>query len=120
MRTLTTGILALLASGVVSCVGSNPSWQNPVDPARDSSATTSTPTPPGSPSTFAKLAPSAGATEQEPTLTLRWNASDGATTYDWCVLPASVQCSQWTDIGNVTSKQISGLTGNTLYQWQIR
>lgn len=67
-----------------------------------------------------KLAPSAGATGQATTLTLSWNGSSGATAYEWCVLPATVQCGEWTDIGQVTSKLVTGLPGNTVYQWQVR
>ncbi len=79
----------------------------------------SVPNPPGA---FNKSSPSDIAINQPTNPTLTWTSSSGATSYQYC-LDTSINdtCnSTWIDIGNVTSKALSGLTPNTAYEWHVK
>ncbi len=71
------------------------------------------------PGAFAKATPVNGATGVALSPTLKWNASPYATTYDYC-LSTTTTCTTWVNVGNVTSKAITGLKAGTLYYWQVR
>jgi hypothetical protein len=76
--------------------------------------------PPGA---FTKVSPVHGASDQVPSsVTLQWNASAGAATYWYCVdTTVNSTCDgSWVYAGTGTSTTITGLTFNTVYQWQIR
>ena len=71
------------------------------------------------PGAFVKSAPSNGATGQLATPTLKWGASSGATSYQYCYSKTN-PCTAWLSAGKSTSKALSGLTANTTYYWNVR
>jgi hypothetical protein len=71
------------------------------------------------PGAFSKLSPADAANNQLPNLTLHWEASSAATSYEYCY-GITNPCSNWTDNGTATSKALSGLIPNTTYYWQVR
>jgi hypothetical protein len=75
-------------------------------------------TPPGA---FGKSSPADGAANQATSLTLAWNASAGATSYEYCIdTSADDGCDgDWTAAGG-TSVGVSGLSMGTTYYWQAR
>lgn len=72
--------------------------------------------PPGS---FSKSSPNNAAVNQPSTLTLSWNPSAFATSYEYCLAPLPTPCTNWV---NTTSRTVTvkGLTKNKTYQWQVR
>ncbi len=85
------------------------------------SSCTSNPSP--YPGAFGKSAPANGATNQ-PTdgLTLSWNASASATSFEVCVdtVSNSVCDTSWNPVGAGLSTVINGLDESTTYSWQVR
>ncbi|MFC1731113.1 SUMF1/EgtB/PvdO family nonheme iron enzyme [candidate division KSB1 bacterium] len=75
--------------------------------------------PPPLPPTLSS--PSDGATGVSIPPTLSWNASSGATSYTLQVSENNDLSSPVfdSDVGNVTSKEISGLSGVTTYYWRV-
>jgi Flp pilus assembly protein TadG len=89
----------------------------PVDTA--TATGTFTPVPP--PGAFNKISPS-GAITQTTLVTLQWQASAGATSYDICFDQTNDNAcdnDNWTTIGNATSYQASTNTSTTYY-WHVR
>jgi hypothetical protein len=75
----------------------------------------------GAPGAFSKNSPANSVTNQPLSLTLTWAPSPGATFYAYCYDTTNDNsCSNWTAIGNTTSKVLSGLSPNTTYYWHIR
>ncbi len=73
------------------------------------------------PAAFVKSSPLKAAINQTTTITLKWAASSGATTYYYCIDKTNDNaCSTWVNVGTATSKTISGLAGNTTYYWQVK
>ena len=70
------------------------------------------------PSAFNKSSPANGATLQPTSLTLTWEASTRAASYDYCI-STSNPCSNWTSSGTNTSVSLS-LSGSITYYWQVR
>ena len=85
------------------------------------SSCASNPTP--YPGAFGKAAPVNGATNQ-PTdgLTLSWNASTGATSFEVCIdtVSNSVCDTSWSSVGAGLSTVVNGLDESTTYSWQVR
>jgi len=82
------------------------------------SFTTGAGAPPG---VFAKTGPSNGATGQSTSLTLSWGTSSSATSYEYCYDTTNDNvCSAWVSAGTNTSANLSGLSFNTPYYWQVR
>ena len=54
--------------------------------------------------------------------TLQWDASNGATSYEYCIdITSGSTCdSSWVGVGTNTSVPLSGLSYNTIYYWQVR
>ncbi len=77
--------------------------------------------PPGA---FSKLSPSDGALDQLTSLTLSWQNAGAGATYQYCLDAAfGSSCtndSAWIGTGSVTSANLTGLTYNTTYTWQVR
>jgi hypothetical protein len=73
------------------------------------------------PGSFAKMSPADGATGQPTDITLSWQASSNATSYEYCIDTTDDDaCSGgWTAAGG-TSVDLVGLDGDTTYYWQIR
>ncbi|HLE16124.1 MAG TPA: fibronectin type III domain-containing protein, partial [Anaerolineales bacterium] len=75
----------------------------------------------GIPSPFDKNSPANGAANQPLDLTLDWDASGGASSYEYCYDTTNDNaCSGWTSNGTSTSKNLSGLSQYTTYYWHVR
>jgi subtilisin family serine protease len=74
------------------------------------------------PGAFNKFSPGNGATNLPTTFTLRWSASAGATSYEYCgdTTNNTVCNSSWVAVGTATSVTVSGVSRNTTYYWQVR
>jgi Zn-dependent metalloprotease len=73
------------------------------------------------PSAFNKTAPAAGSINQPLNPTLRWGASSGATSYQYCYDTTNDNaCTTWIGNGTSTSKVLSGLSPGTTYYWHVR
>jgi hypothetical protein len=73
------------------------------------------------PGDFSMMSPSNGAIDQPLSLTLTWEASSGAVSYEYCYDTTDDDtCSDWTDNGAATSMPISGLSTGTTYYWHVR
>ncbi len=74
------------------------------------------------PGAFSRIGPADGALEQPLTLALRWAASDGATSYEYCydTVDNSVCDGTWVPAWNRTDATLNGLLGGTTYYWQVR
>ena len=77
--------------------------------------------PPLPPGDFTKISPSNGAIDQETSVTLTWEPSADATSYDVCYDTTNNNtCAPWAGNGSSTSIQISGLATDTTYYWHVR
>ena len=73
------------------------------------------------PAAFNKSLPVDGASGQPLNPTLSWEASSGATSYEYCFDTTNDNaCSVWTNNGTATSRGLSGLSGGTTYYWHVR
>jgi len=74
--------------------------------------------PPGA---FNKTSPINGVSNQPLNPTLVWEPSTDASSYEYCYDTTNDNsCSGWTDNGNFTSRDLSGLNLNTTYYWHVR
>jgi hypothetical protein len=71
------------------------------------------------PAPFSKTSPANGATAVATGPTLSWDASSGADTYEYCYA-TTTGCSTFTSTGANTSVNLSGLSNNQVYYWQVR
>jgi Flp pilus assembly protein TadG len=72
------------------------------------------------PGIFSKAAPASGsANEPTSSLTLSWNASPGATSYDYCYDTVD-PCTNWASAGTATSVTVTNLTVSATYYWHVR
>ena len=70
---------------------------------------------------FYKNTPLNNALDQPVDLTLTWGISVGATSYEYCIDTSDDDaCTNWINVGNVTSIAPSGLREETTYYWQVR
>jgi len=80
----------------------------------------------GTPGAFTTIAPADGATDLSTSPTLSWNASTGATDYQYCVQANIADCvadmfgANWHSTGGATSANLSGLSSGTNYSWAVR
>ena len=74
------------------------------------------------PGNFMKISPTDGDIDQSVNPTLSWGTSGGAASYEFCYDSDIDQSCDgtWTSTGSITSASLSGLTNNTLYEWQVR
>jgi len=73
------------------------------------------------PAAFNKSLPANGAIDQLLTPTLSWEASSGASYFEYCYDTSNDSaCSGWTNNGTATSIGLSGLSTGTTYYWQVR
>ena len=81
----------------------------------------STQTAPQPPGDFGKLSPIDGATNQSTDLTLDWADSSGVEYYEYCYDTSNDNdCNTWLGTGADSFVDISGLSDNTTYYWQVR
>ena len=84
----------------------------------DNSAAAQTP-----PAAFTKSTPANGATAQATTLLLQWQASSGATSYQYCVdatINNTCDGNAWVDLSNAIGVIPPPLAPAVTYQWQVR
>ncbi|NLE44706.1 MAG: hypothetical protein GX620_08285 [Chloroflexi bacterium] len=73
------------------------------------------------PGPFGKDGPADGATGRPPSLTLSWEASAGAASYEVCYDTTDDNvCADWVNTGTTREAEISGLLPSTTYYWQVR
>ncbi|MDX9991433.1 MAG: S8 family serine peptidase [Anaerolineales bacterium] len=72
------------------------------------------------PTEFGKTSPADIATGQLLSPTLSWEASDGATSYEYCYSSAPGPCSAWHSVGTNTSVILNDLAAGYTYYWQVR
>ena len=73
------------------------------------------------PSSFSKNNPTNGATGISLNPTLSWEASSGATSYEYCYDTSNDNtCSNWTSTATATTASLSSLSNSTTYYWQVR
>jgi len=74
------------------------------------------------PAAFNKAAPADLVVNQPASLTLSWNASSGASSYEYCYDTSNDgSCAgSWVSTGTARSALISGLSAATTYYWQVR
>jgi hypothetical protein len=81
-------------------------------------STQATPQPPGA---FSKIIPQDGATNQPTVLVLDWTDSTGAVSYEYCYdITDDDACTTWISTGSTSSANLSGLSNDTTYYWQVR
>jgi len=76
-----------------------------------------------SPGAFSKSSPSNGAFGQEVNLSLSWEASTGAASYNYCIDTTNdnnCDGDAWQSAGNSLSVDLSPLTPGITYYWQVR
>ena len=74
-----------------------------------------------SPGPFNKTSPSNGTTNQPVSLTMTWDASTYAASYEYCIDTTNDNaCSSWVSTGTSTSVPIGPLAYGTTYYWQVR
>lgn len=77
--------------------------------------------PPMSPSAFSKASPDNNAINQPASLEISWQATSPSSRYEYCYdTTHEGSCDSWTNIGLSTSANLSGLSKNTTYYWQVR
>jgi uncharacterized repeat protein (TIGR02543 family) len=80
----------------------------------------------GTPGDFTHIAPANNATDVSTSPTLSWNASTGATDYEYCVQELLEDCTtdffgaNWISTSGATSANITGLSSGTNYIWAVR
>jgi hypothetical protein len=74
------------------------------------------------PVAFGKTGPTDGAAAQPTDPTLSWGTSSGAESYEYCIdVTDNDACDAgWTSVGADTSVDLSGLSGDATYYWQVR
>jgi hypothetical protein len=72
------------------------------------------------PGGFGRISPADGSNGQSTSLTLTWELSENATSYEYCYdTSLDIFCTGWTPAGG-TSVGIGGLTPSTTYSWHVR
>jgi hypothetical protein len=72
------------------------------------------------PGAFNKTSPTDAASGQSLSPTLSWEASDGATSYEYCYSSAPGPCSNWNPVGTNMSVTLTDLAAGYTYYWQAR
>ena len=74
------------------------------------------------PTYFTKSSPSPGSIGVSTSPTITWNPSTKVNSYEYCIDKSNNNTcdTPWIDVGNTTSKPLSGLDSGTTYYWQIR
>jgi hypothetical protein len=69
---------------------------------------------------FGKSNPYNGAVNQDLNLTLSWGSISDATGYEYCIYESGGSCTTWTSTGTSRTVELSGLSEDTTYEWQVR
>jgi serine protease len=74
------------------------------------------------PGAFNKSSPNNNSTNVSRSPTLRWNASSGATSYEYCYDTTNNNTcdGSWVSTGTARQKSLSGLQARTAFYWQVR
>jgi hypothetical protein len=72
------------------------------------------------PTSFAKSAPANNAKNQSTIVTLKWNASTRATSYEYCIALSTSACTNWKSTGTARQVTVRNLAKNKTYFWQVR
>jgi hypothetical protein len=74
------------------------------------------------PAAFLKTSPATGSTNRPVSQTLKWAASTGATSYEYCydTTNDSACSTSWVSNGTATSVVLNNLLPSTTYYWQVR
>ena len=72
------------------------------------------------PENFQKTDPANTDIDQTLSPTLSWQASESATSYEYCYSSTAGSCTKWNPVGTDTSVTLSGLAPNYTYYWQVR
>jgi hypothetical protein len=67
-----------------------------------------------------KLSPALGASDLPLTLTLSWQASASAASYEYCYSSVPGPCTKWNSVGTDTSVTLSDLAPGYTHYWQAR
>jgi hypothetical protein len=93
-------------------------YANGTPTSYSSFTTQANPQPPGS---FGKVFPLDGDTNQSDSLTLDWEDSLYVEHYEYCYdISDNNSCDPWISTGAISSVDISGLSFNTTYYWQVK
>lgn len=75
----------------------------------------------GIPGAFNKTSPSNAAISVNSSPTFRWGTSNQAAYYEFCYdMTDDSACSTWMNVGATVTAQITGLSTNATYYWQVR
>lgn len=69
---------------------------------------------------FNKMTPANNATNQRTSVTLKWNSSAYAVSYEYCISTNKAACTSWRNVGINRQVTVSGLARNKAYYWQVR
>lgn len=74
------------------------------------------------PGNFGKISPVSNATNQPIDVTLNWEKSEDAISYEYCIdtIDNSFCDESWVDVGDTGSANPADLTAGTAYYWQVR
>ena len=74
----------------------------------------------GQPDVSRKLSPANRSTLSSSSATLNWNATVGATSYEYCIALSNAACKTWNSTGMRVSHTVTGLVHGSRYYWQVR
>lgn len=74
----------------------------------------------GQPNSFGKSAPGNTTAITTSSVVLGWNASVGASSYEYCIALSKATCTTWNSTGTATVKTVTDLANGATYYWQVR
>lgn len=72
------------------------------------------------PDSFNRVRPTYNQNNLPLAVTLVWTASEGATSYEYCLANSAARCTNWKNVGSTRSVTVRGLKRSTTYYWNIR
>jgi hypothetical protein len=74
----------------------------------------------GQPDVSRKMSPANRSTLSSSSATLNWNATVGATSYEYCIALSKAACRTWNSTGMLVYHTVTGLVHGSRYYWQVR
>ena len=74
----------------------------------------------GQPDVSRKMSPANRSTLSSSSATLNWNATVGATSYEYCIALSKAACKTWNSTGMRVYHTVTGLVHGSRYYWQVR